>query len=192
MHRVWHTCEVENQLVARTENLGKGHTLPWGIPGWHRTAASLRRAHVLPLHQFPGCLLLHTPASSARGTRRSARLMEEARVEPTSAHLTNTPPPGSRQDHVSMTVLVLTAVTGHAMSRLAYLAPDVLDRYRELLLQQQGPESANGILAVHLTFDANWIGPAARARYPYITVRQKPARSPVYPDSRRVYPWSRY
>lgn len=27
MHRVWHTCEVENQLVARTENLGIGHTL---------------------------------------------------------------------------------------------------------------------------------------------------------------------
>ena len=50
-----------------------------------------------------------------------------------------------------MTVLVLAAVTGHAMSLRAYLAPDVLDRYRELLLQQQGLESANGPLAGHLT-----------------------------------------
>ena len=90
-----------------------------------------------------------------------------------------------------MTVLVLTAVAGHAISGFAYLALDVLHRDREFLFQQEGPEFPNGILTGHLPFDANRIGPAARACYPDVSFRQKPARSPVYPDSRRAYPWSR-
>ena len=91
-----------------------------------------------------------------------------------------------------MTVLILATVTGNAKSGLAYLAPDVLHGDWESSLQQQAPESLYRVMAAGRLVDADRIGPPGRTNDPDITIRQRPARSSLYPDSRRTYPRPRY
>ena len=76
-----------------------------------------------------------------------------------------------------MPVLILATVTGHSVSPLADLAPDVIYGDRESSLEQQAPELVYGFTAAGRFVDPDGIGPLVGLTIrTYPSGRDKPAR----------------